>query len=180
MIHERTEDEYCLFTGGLPLQQFGCDWSGGHLHPCEVREHRRRNYWEFPSDNSCISLWVLCERLLTISEADGGNIPMNTDILWEKFSQIGIKTVQHLFQYFYIGTEERPNYKEVQDLVDDFSDVNFTISLKLSHYARACSSMMTHRYQEDHKFFIRCMQQPRDYRVKVQLLVVLLAAMMMF
>ena len=105
------------------------------MHPSEVREHRRRIYWKFPSDNSFISLWVLCKRLLTISEADGGNIPMNPDSFWEKFSQIGIKTVQHLFQYFYIGTEERPNYKEVQDLVDDFFNINFTISRKLAHYA---------------------------------------------
>ena len=97
MIHERMEDKYCLFTGGLPLQQFGCDWYGGRLHPSEVQEHRRRIYWKFPSDNSFLSLWVLCKRLLTIFEADGGNIPMNPDVLWEKFSQIVIKTVQHLF-----------------------------------------------------------------------------------
>ena len=26
--------------------------------------------------------------------------------------------------------------------------------------------MMIHKYQEDHKFFIRYIQQPRDYRVR--------------
>ena len=86
MVHERMEDEYKLFTGGLPLQQFGCDWYGNRLHPSEVREHRRRSYWKFPSDNSFLSLWVLGKRLLTISDADGGNIPANPDILWDKFS----------------------------------------------------------------------------------------------
>ena len=91
---------------------------------------------------------------------------MNPDVLWEKFSQIGIKTVQHLFQYFYIGSEERPNYKEVQDLVDDFSDVNFTISRKFAHYSKACCQMMALRYREDHEFFIRCLQHPIADRVR--------------
>ena len=89
---------------------------------------------------------------------------MNPEVLWEKFSQIGIKTVQHLFQYFYIGSEESPDYKEVQDLVDDFSDVNFTISRKLAHYSKACCRMMSLRYREDHEFFIRCMEQSIEYR----------------
>ena len=55
-------------------------------------------------------------------------------------------------------------------MVDNFSDVHSIIFLNLAHYARSCCSMMTHRYQEDHEFFIRCMQQPRDYRARVSTL----------
>ena len=51
-------------------------------------------------------------------------------------------------------------------MVDDFSDVNFTISRKLAHYAKAFCRMMSLWYCEDHEFFIRCMQQPVEYRVR--------------
>ena len=51
-------------------------------------------------------------------------------------------------------------------MVDDFSDVSFTISRKLAHYAKSCCRMMSLRYREDHEFFIRCMQYLIEYRVR--------------